>query len=164
MRSLIAIWDRAMMATSLSLFNVAPMKYFSPHSLARHVVKLLIVVALLTMTCPGCGGSGPHYHTISGTVTFQGSPVPMGEVSLTPNQAEGNTGPTVVCQIADGHYHSPPGKGVVGGAYIAVISGFQKPPASRDPTASEFGKRLFPIHRVSIELPNDDTTKVFELQ
>jgi len=124
--------------------------------------NMLKVTGVLAILCVGCFNSGPDYHQVSGNVTFNGQPVPLGEVSFTPNSAEGNSGPSVVCPINEGKYQSPAGRGVVGGAYIAVISGFQKASPSNDPTASDYGQRLFPVQRKTLALPDQDSQYDFE--
>jgi len=133
-------------------------------SLNRAMYKhLKVAVMMCVVIMPsGCYQAGPTFYQVSGKVTHNGQPVPMGEVIFTPNSAEGNSGPSVVCSIVDGEYRSPPQRGVVGGKYIAVVSGFKKSIPSNDPTASEFGARLFPVRREVLELPSQNSELNFD--
>jgi hypothetical protein len=51
---------------------------------ARCVALLLLAIAPL-----GCGGSGPETYPVSGTVTFDGQPVPDGDILFVPADGKG---------------------------------------------------------------------------
>lgn len=115
--------------------------------------SLMVAGALLCSI--GCSGDDGK-HTISGTVTFKGEPVPAGEVRFTPDMSKGNNGPVVLARIKEGRYETPSDKGVVGGPYQLRVSGFGSAPNSKDPTASDFGRPMFPVHRQDVDLPRED--------
>jgi hypothetical protein len=45
---------------------------------------------------------------------------------------------------------------VVGGPYQLRVSGYGAAGNSKDPTAPDFGRPLFPTHRQSVDLPKED--------
>jgi hypothetical protein len=84
---------------------------------------LLFSVAALALS--GCGTSdGPERYDLSGKATFKGQPIPFGEITLTPDAAQGNKGPGSTATIKDGAYRTEPGMGVVGGPYVVRIMAF----------------------------------------
>jgi hypothetical protein len=52
-----------------------------------HTVCRLVFSGWLGAAVIGCGPSGPETYPVSGTVTFDGEPVPDGYVTLTPEDA-----------------------------------------------------------------------------
>ena len=50
----------------------------------KHNLFIALLVALFTT---GCGGSGPRTAPVSGTVTYNGKPVPSAHVSFVPRDA-----------------------------------------------------------------------------
>jgi hypothetical protein len=79
---------------------------------------------LAAAVCLGCGSSGPQRFSIGGTITFDGSPVPDGEILLTPDAATG--GPTVAGHIENGEYFIPEKRGPLAGKYKVAISAERK--------------------------------------
>ena len=120
-----------------------------PHAL---VTRFLILAAMLFSI--GCGDDGKY--AVSGAVTFKGEPVPAGEIRFTPDMSKGHNGPVVLAKIKEGRYETPRDKGVVGGPYQLRVSGYGAAGNSKDPTAPDFGRPLFPIQRRSVELPKED--------
>ena len=123
-----------------------------PYLTQCHMPRLLILAAALFSI--GCGDDGKY--AVSGTVTFKGEPVPAGEIRFTPDTSKGHKGPVVLARIKDGRYETPRDKGVLGGPYQLRVSGHGAAGNSKDPTAPDFGRPLFPIHRRSVELPEAD--------
>ncbi len=117
------------------------------------MIKSLLAMFALTLLL-GCSDDGRFL--LSGSATFQGEPIPSGEVRLTPDVDKGNRGPAVLAKIKDGRYQTPEDKGVVGGAYVLRVTGYGQAVNSRDPTAPDFGRRLFPAQRLYVELPKED--------
>ncbi len=111
--------------------------------------------ALLPLLLAGCGG-GPVNYQVSGTVTYDGKPVPVGEVVFEPDTSKGNNGPGSVADIKDGKYTTTSGKGVVGGAYIIRVTGFDG--VMTNPEAS-YGAVLFPQYEERVDLPEGTTEK-----
>ncbi len=121
----------------------------SPQTL---VPRFLILATVLLSI--GCGDDGEY--AVSGAVTFKGEPVPAGEIRFSPDTSKGNGGPMVLAVIKEGRYETPRDKGLGGGSYQVRVSGYGAAANSNDPTAPDFGRPLFPIHRVSAEFPKED--------
>jgi hypothetical protein len=114
---------------------------------------------LLVLLATGCS-DGPKRHSVSGTVTLGGKPVPLGEIIFEPDSAKGTTAPGSVAQITDGHYATQPSLGVVSGAYIARITPFDGVPNK----SSMFGKVLLPTpHVENVEFPAGTSTRDFDI-
>lgn len=123
-------------------------------------VGLAAVLAAAMLPLGGCGGqSGPARYDLSGTVTYDGQPVPAGEVVLEPDGSKGNTGPGSLATIRDGKYQTEPAMGVVGGAYIARITGFDGVPVG---DLSQ-GTPLFSNYTTTIDLPHEAATHDFQV-
>ena len=61
----------------------------------------MVLVAVLCLLAAGCGGpSRPETVPVSGRVTYQGKPVPMGQIMFYPDQGRPATGAI----DADGNY------------------------------------------------------------
>ena len=77
--------------------------------------KCLLALSIL-LTLMGCGSAEdtPERYQISGTVSFDGKPVPTGEIVINPDA--GNTGEGSYAVIKNGKYETAPGQGVSGGA------------------------------------------------
>tara|TARA_R110002095_G_scaffold79834_2_gene68594 strand:- start:358 stop:807 length:450 start_codon:yes stop_codon:yes gene_type:complete len=130
-----------------------------------YVASILILVPVTLFSGCGSAESGPARYSISGTVTYQGEPVPYGEVMFEPNSQKGNSGPAVTAVIEQGEYKSEADKGTVGGAMIVRISGLDgKIPNNEDEAAmNPHGMSLFPGYETEIDLPKESTTHDFEV-
>ncbi|QDU63284.1 hypothetical protein Pan216_41620 [Planctomycetes bacterium Pan216] len=117
-------------------------------------------MAMVTALAVGCGKKpGPDRYEISGNATFNGKPIPAGEISFSPNSQKGNKGPGSLAIIKDGKYQTTSGKGLVGGAYVARVIGF-------DGVANEMSEQGMPIFEsfeVEFEAPMESTTRDFEV-
>jgi len=83
-------------------------------------------------------------------VTFDGQPIPAGEIILTPDAAKGNSGPQGVAEIRDGKYDTAWGKpvrGAAGGPTVFRVTGMTGPQ----------GKALCE-YELKADLPREDTT------
>lgn len=121
-----------------------------------------VLVALpFAMLFSGCGGAdGPSRYEVSGAVTFQGKPVPSGEIVFEPDGSKGNKGPGSVTRIKNGKFQTEKDKGVVGGPYIVRIIGFDGVVVHEE--ASD-GSPLFPPYETTVEFPKEDTVKDFDV-
>jgi hypothetical protein len=124
----------------------------SPRAPSPASLVVLLVVGLL-----GCGDSGIPRYRVSGAVTFNGQPVPAGEVVFQPDASQGNKGPGSVALIKSGRYETASGKGVIGGPYVIRIAGFNGVPVGD----SSVGTSLFPPYQTSINLAKKDATQDF---
>ncbi|MCR9120368.1 MAG: hypothetical protein NXI22_25810 [bacterium] len=92
----------------------------------RGLILPLPALVLLTLLFAGCGGrtDKPNYRA-EGTVTFQGKPIPQGEIWFIPDVAAGNEGAAGSAKIIDGKYDtSADGIGYIAGENLIRISGF----------------------------------------
>lgn len=116
---------------------------------------VFVIVAVV-----GCQRSdGPARFDVSGSIRFQGKPVPQGEVIFRPDDTVGNNGPGSFAGITNGRYQTHPGKGVVGGAYVVEIIGF-------DGIASEessVGSPLCDPVTLRVDFPKQASTRDFDL-
>jgi hypothetical protein len=85
-------------------------------SLSTRWLHLAAVSALLCTAVAGCGGTTRT--SVSGKVTFDGEPVPTGQIVFEPI-GPGRVG---IAQIADGAYNMPPEQGPTAGSYIVRIT------------------------------------------
>lgn len=120
----------------------------------------VILIAGLAGSILGCGSSGVTTYEVSGTVTHQGKPVPFGEIAFEPDASKGNKGPGSIAAIEDGKFKTTYGKGVVGGAYIVRIIGFDG--VVINPEAST-GSPLFAPYETTADLPKESTVKDIEV-
>lgn len=102
----------------------------------------------------GCGGEEKLYQ-VSGTVTYDGKPIPKGLIFFDPDSMKGTTGTQGFANILDGKYDTAEkGKGVRGGTYAIRVNGFDGKEANEAP----FGQPLFPEYTGSKELPKENST------
>jgi hypothetical protein len=121
------------------------------------LIGCLALVGLLGLL--GCH-KDPNRHDVSGRVTFQGQPVPRGQVIFYPDLAKGNNGPQGYAEIVDGHYDTRnQDKGAPAGPVIVLIGGYDGQVKEGQP----YGKALFVDYRVSVELPPESTQKDFDV-
>ncbi len=85
---------------------------------------LLMLGTGLALTAMGCGSGERTVHHVSGTVTFDGRPVPAGFVVFDPDVSAGNDGTQGFAKIEDGRFDTARGgRGVTGGAYVVKVHG-----------------------------------------
>lgn len=77
----------------------------------------------------GCAEKESARFRLTGTVTFDGKPVPFGDVLFTPDGSKGNSGPQGIAHIRDGKYDTGAldGKGVGGGPTVVRVTGLTGP-------------------------------------
>lgn len=111
--------------------------------------SLSVEVAIVVLLVCGCGQQGPARFDVSGTVTYDGQPLPQGTIRFEPDGSKGNHGPVGYAAITDGTYTTK-GQGTLGaieGPLVVWITGL---PAV-DPTA-EFQLPLFTDFRAEIDI------------
>ncbi|WP_417737285.1 hypothetical protein [Rosistilla oblonga] len=125
-----------------------------------HLVGLRVAMALMVLGTLGCGPkSGVERHDLSGTVTFEGVPVPVGMVSFEPVEkgVGGGFAPirNVLFDTADG------GRGALSGPTSVRITGFDGIKDPSNPDAPP--KALFEAYETTLDLADDQDEIEFAL-
>jgi hypothetical protein len=118
-------------------------------------LRLVLLIVTGTAFLAGCSSQPPGRFAVTGTVTFDGRPVPKGRVSFEPDPTSGNRGPQAIAFITDGRFSTQPRKGAKGGAAIVFVEGFDGVPAL--PLYPQ-GKPLFDRYRTQVEIPEKSST------
>ena len=135
-------------------------------SLIRHSFRIVVgrVAILMVTLLVGCGGGvdGPDRYPIEGKVTYDGKPLPKGNIIFIPDDSKGNAGPGTTVAVLNGVFKSE--EGTIGGPHIAEITGYDGIPiisgeGGEDPTGTE----LFHGWRTSIDLPKEPKTEDFDV-
>ncbi len=114
---------------------------------------------LLLLCLTGCN-SGEKLYDVSGTVTFDGKPVPAGNVFFDPDPTRGGTGTQGIAEIVNGKYTTAVnGRGVRGGAYNVRILGYD----GRRGNEAPFGQPLFDEYQEKKDLPAANTEVNFDV-
>lgn len=101
----------------------------------------------------GCGSNRPATFELSGVVTLDGQPVPVGDIVFYPDASQGNTGMQARAAIRDGSYRTPPGKGHVGGPMVIVVNCLDGIPVPESPDGCDMLDSPFKLKR---ELPRQN--------
>lgn len=95
--------------------------------------------------------------TLRGNVTFNGQPLPVGEIQFRPDFDRGNQGPGTIAKIVDGTYQTPEQKGIIPGPMVVTISGFDGIPYEYkdggETIVEKRGKPIFTNYRTNVEIP-----------
>jgi hypothetical protein len=128
----------------------------TPSAASRGIALLFAAVAIAIS--PGCGKGGPDRFHVSGSVTFSGQPVPVGDILFQPDSSKGNSGPAGFAKIRAGRYDTRvEGAGTMGGPHRVRIAGYDRMSAPEDPP----GTTLFADYATSLDLPKADSTQDF---
>jgi hypothetical protein len=107
------------------------------------------------MAAVGACGNPSGRYDLSGTIMFDGKPVPAGLIVINPDMQKKNDGPQGMAEIKAGRFDTKASaKGAPSGAVTLVVDGFDGQPLPDQP----LGKPLFIGHRVSLDLPKTATT------
>lgn len=122
---------------------------------------LVTVLAAIVFCSGGCGprNPGPRRFHVSGTVNFDGAPVPVGTIYFEADAARGNSGPVSIAAIEDGRYDTKAAEvaGPVQGPLSVRISGSQKIEPGGDPIPV-----LFPEYTTTVDLDPASPPHVFD--
>jgi hypothetical protein len=118
---------------------------------------ILALPILVLAALAGCGE--PKLYQVSGHVTYHGRPLPAGVIYFDPDVMRGSDAPQGYAIIQDGAYNTAGvgGKGVLGGAYVARIEGFDGRPGVELP----LGLPLFNNFTQELDLPRADAQQDF---
>ena len=116
---------------------------------------------LICISFSGCGGDGgPPRYGLSGTVSYEGNPVPFGWIVFAPEN-----GPGATANIEDGKYTTPDDFGTVGGVHAIEVVAFDGV-AVADPDAeggmNTSGKLMF-SYKFNKDIPKEATTWDIEI-
>lgn len=107
----------------------------------------------------GCGPGGPKRYSLSGQITFDGNPVPMGDISFDPVEPGIGGG---FAPIKDGRFDTNvEGRGHLGGSHRVHIVGFKGWVDPDDPDKGAIP--MFPPYETTIDLPTKGSTMDFEV-
>jgi hypothetical protein len=121
------------------------------------------VIGAAIFLLAGCSGNtNDASYNVSGSITYDGKPIPRGIIRFSPDESKGNKGAVGFCEIKDGKYNTAKGKqtqGIEGGAYIIRVTGYDGEAYKTD-EGDNFpkGRKLFEVYMVRKELPSEDTT------
>lgn len=111
----------------------------------------------------GCGGGndGPKRYGVSGTVTYDGKPVPRGFIIFEPDSSKGNSGPGGGASIVDGRFATESGKGTVGGPHIVKVTGYDGVPTTNEEGMElPEGEELFDLYETTADFPKDEDAEL----
>ena len=100
--------------------------------------------------------AGPTRHTVSGTVTFRGQPVPTGTIAFEPDARQGNRGPAGYADIVNGQFRTH--LGAISGPHLVRISGASGPAVDETKDTA-----LFREYTTTCELPKGPATLHFDV-
>ncbi len=133
--------------------SARPASFMNRTAAATTVLALPLAALLL-----GCGGE--RSFNLSGTVTYQGKPVPAGQIIFEPDASAGNKGPAAYAKIKDGRYDtSAEGHGTVGGPHLVRIHGRDGIPRGELLN----GLPLFRDYNTKVDLPKKNGEQNFEV-
>jgi hypothetical protein len=113
------------------------------------------LMGLVLSLSVGCGPNRPATFEVSGMVTLDGQPVPVGDIVFCPDAAQGNSGMQTRAAIRNGAYRTPSGKGHVGGPMVIVVNCLDGIPVPESPDGCALLDSPFKLKR---ELPRQNET------
>ncbi|MEW4564543.1 hypothetical protein AB1K70_18525 [Bremerella sp. JC770] len=124
--------------------------------------SLTLATCLLALGCLssiGCQTKTSDHFVLSGEATYDGKPIPSGELIFTPDTGQGNKGPQGKARIRDGKFSTENnGRGVVGGPHRVELRAFDGVPYEGREMTVEEGKPLFRSLTANIDLPAESAT------
>lgn len=123
-------------------------------------------LGVVVAVCLFSGCSGDSGYDISGSVSFDGEPIPAGKIYFRPDGSKNNVGQTGYANIVDGRYDTAAegGKKMVGGALVVGIEGIDPDGATMDEASGEeVAEALFPYYEIPVQLSEENTTRDFDV-
>lgn len=121
----------------------------------RYHQLLALAGVSFALTVAGCGKSGVPRLDVSGAVTFDGQPVPAGELRFEPNVSKGGSGPVGYCSIVHGRFDTrKEDKGPVAGPVRVTVTGYT--------SAKAFAPQMFP--KFTTEVFIEESRNNFDLE
>ncbi len=124
-----------------------------------------LLAAIVACWLAGCGEAEPETYQLSGTVKFDGKPIPAGQIYFMPDGGKNNGGPAGFAQIHDGKFDTrlAGGKGHASGPMIIKIEGLDPASKTKDASGEEIVKSLFPTYEMTADLPKQESSRDFEV-
>lgn len=114
-------------------------------------MRVILAAALLCLA--GC--SSDTLHDVTGTVTYDGKPLPAGVVWFDPDAKHPGNPPQGFAYVKDGKFNSAEqGRGIKPGSYLIRVEGFDGKPGNELP----MGKPLFTNFEEKRDLPKGPVT------
>ncbi|HVK14067.1 MAG TPA: hypothetical protein VM597_35315 [Gemmataceae bacterium] len=127
----------------------------------RRIAAAAVVAAAAVLS--GCSAE-EELHDVSGTLTFEGTPIPKGLIYFDPDTAKGTPGTQGFANIENGRFDTSikgKGRGIRGGGpYLIRISGFDGKEAAEAP----MGQPLFNQHELTRDLPAEKQTFEYDVK
>jgi hypothetical protein len=126
--------------------------------MTRFISLTFLGVLMLTLAS-GCD-RGPKLIHVSGEVHFAGKPLPAGQIFFEADPVKGRDGPQGFAYIKNGKFNTAEGgRGVLGGAMIVRVEGFDGQPGEELP----LGKLLFASYRGQCEVSETTQPQKFDV-
>ena len=129
-----------------------------PHGKPTFLLRIAtVLLAAGLFGCSSSSDSATAYH-VSGTVQFDGKPLPAGKIYFTPDTSLGNQGPQGTATIKDGKYDTASSRfGVMGGPYIVRVDGYDgvQPDDDEDGLFPD-GQVIFRDYEVKLKFPEEN--------
>ena len=135
-----------------------------PKISSRHYAYLPLLLVLA-----GCGAGVVPRYELSGSVTYDGQPVPAGYMIFASDIDAGNPGPGSQVDIRDGKYNTMAGQGTIGGPHVVTIFAFDGQPyqlnddSGGPPMLNPMGNPLFESVSINVDLPKKPAVHDFNV-
>lgn len=101
----------------------------------------------------GCAPGGPTRYEVSGEVTLNGQPAPLGRISFQPDASVGNDGPGATAIVKEGRFKTASGKGVSAGPHLVNIIAYDGVPNSESMSGKPLTTKAY-VTTITIPLEN----------
>lgn len=95
-----------------------------------HLVLSVVCLCIAGVALAGCGGGDRNRAVVTGTITYQGEPLPTGRIQFVP--AKGTKAPQSGAEITDGRYTVDARGGLAVGTYQVRITAQRVDPKYAD--------------------------------
>jgi len=121
--------------------------------------RTTVCLVLLSLGQSGCGSNAQDIRLeLSGTVTYQGKPVPGGRILFAPDHTQGNTGVASVADIVNGRFITRSKRGSILGPQQVTIFGTDGTTAT-----DTHDNTLFTDYTTTINVSENNTNFEFEV-
>ena len=158
-------WAAAFILSGIVDATVSYVKECSVMVVGR-LLCVVVCAGVSVISLTGCGSDSGHH--VSGTVKFDGKPIPQGMIYFTPDASQKNVGATGYATIKNGIYNTAVnGKPTLGGPMLVKIEGVDPAvkgtPVEGDTSGEVTIKSLFPTYETTASLPKSTAKQDFEV-